>query len=406
MKNRYTKLISCSLSAVLLTGACLTQPETVHAADSSASGLSEEVSVILNGTTAQADSDAVIIDGSSVTITAAGTYLLSGTLDNGSIIVDADKEDQVQLILDGADIHSDTFAALYVLQADEVTVTLREGSENSLSNGGAFEGIDENDVDAVIFSKDDITFDGTGSLQITSPAGHGIACKDDVTFTDGSYEITAADNAVRAKDSITISGGIFLLTAEDGLHAENSDDETLGNISVTGGQFTIDASDDAIHAEAQLLIEGGSFNLTAAEGLEATCITINDGDFTINASDDGINAAAKSSAYTPLLEINGGTLTIVMASGDTDAVDSNADLIINGGTLDITAVSAFDYDGTAQYNGGTILINGETVNAIPNQMMGGMGGMFGSAAPDGMSAPDGMGAPGGRNGMRGKRGGF
>ena len=106
-------------------------------------------------------------------------------------------------------------------------------------------------------------------------------------------------------------------------------------------------------------------------------IRINDGTIQIAASDDGVNAARKSSACTPTVEINGGSLTIVMGAGDTDGVDSNGDLIINGGTVDVTGSSAFDYDGTAQYNGGTIIVNGRQVSSIPNQMMGGMPGGFG-----------------------------
>ena len=413
MKNKHTRLISEALCGALVIGACVSGQMETSAADTGAAAagtaeasavsdvssdlfsdrdLSGEydasgaVTIALDGTAAQADPDAVSISGSDITITEAGTYILSGTLDNGSIIVDAGKEDKVQLVLDGADIHSETFAAIYVLSADKVFVTLEEGTTNSLSNGGSFTRIDENDVDAVVFAKDDITFNGAGSLAISSPAGHGIAGKDEVTITGGTYEITAADNAIRAKDSIAVADGTFTLIAEDGLHAENSDDETLGNIYITGGQFTVNVSDDGIHANTLLQIDGGSFDLTAAEGLEATYIRINDGDIAIAASDDGVNAAYKSSAYTPTMEMNGGTLTIVMGAGDTDAVDSNCDLVINGGTIDITGNSAFDYDGTAQYNGGTIIINGETVNAIPNQMMGGMGrGMNGMDAANGMN---------------------
>ena len=418
MKKKHTRLIPFTLSAALLIGACATHwavsssanpvsNETGSSDTSTESDISSElfsdrdlsgeydaseaVSITLNGTTAQADSNAVTISGSAVTITAEGTYILSGTLENGSIIIDAEKEDKIQLVLDGVSIHSETFAALYVLQADKVFVTLKDETENSLSNGGTFVLIDENDVDAVIYAKDDITFNGTGSLAIASPAGHGIVGKDEVTFTGGVYEITAADNAIRAKDSIAAAGGTFILTAEDGLHAENKDDETLGNIFITNGQFTINASDDAIHANSLLQIDGGTFDITAAEGLEATYVKVNNGEFRISASDDGVNAAYKSSAYTPTAEINGGTLTIVMGSGDTDAIDSNCDLVINGGTINITANSAFDYDGTAQYNGGTIIINGQTVNSIPNQMMGGMGGMGGMP-------PMGGGHRGGRGG--------
>ena len=115
------------------------------------------------------------------------------------------------------------------------------------------------------------------------------------------------------------------------------------------GTFNVNASDDGIHATTLLQIDGGSFDVTAAEGLEATDIRINDGEINISSSDDGVNAAYKSYAYTPTVEINEGTLTSVMDAGDTDGVDSNGNLIINGGTIDITGQYAFDYDGTEQY---------------------------------------------------------
>lgn len=419
MKSRHIKQFSLALAAALLIGGCAAQPATASAAGappfetavtgatqrpnapftqavgtvataqpyvfsdvfsdrdlSAAYDASQAVAVTLNGTTAQAESAAVKIDGANITITAAGTYVLSGTLDHGSVTVNAGKEDKVQLVFNGVSIRSDSFAALYVLQADKVFVTLAEHTTNSLSTDGAFVPIDENDVDAVIYAKDDITLNGTGALKISSPAGHGIAGKDEMTITGGSYEIVAANSAIRAKDSIAVADGTFLLTAGgDGLHAENQDDQTLGGIYITGGSFTVQAADDAIHATTLLQIDGGSFLLTAAEGLEATYIKLNGGEINISASDDGINTAAKSSLYAPTVEINGGTLNIAMGAGDTDGVDSNGHVIINGGAVNVTGRSTFDYDGTAQYNGGTVTVNGQTVNTIPNQMMGGgMGG--------------------------------
>ncbi len=340
---------------------------------------SEAVTIRLNGNSGEASSDAVQISGGTVTITAAGTYILSGSLQNGSVIVNASKDDKVQLVLNNAEIRSDSFAAIYVVQADKVFVTLADGSVNTLSNGGSFTQTDDNNVDGVIFSKDDLTLNGSGTLTVTSPAGHGIVGKDEVTITGGSYQITADGHAIAGKDSIAIAGGSFVLQAgKDGLHAENSDDETKGSLYIADGSFTITVSDDAVHAETLLQIDGASFSITAAEGLEATYIRINGGDIQISASDDGVNAARKSSAYTPTFEMNGGTLTVKMGAGDTDGIDSNGNIIINGGTIDVTGNSTFDCDGTAQYNGGTIIINGQTVNAIPNQMMGGgMGGRGG-----------------------------
>ena len=336
----------------------------------------DAVSISLGGSSASASSEAVQISGSTVTITAAGTYILSGTLENGSVIVNATKDDKVQLVLDGASIHSKSYAAIYVVQADKVFVTLAEDTVNYLSNGGSFVQLDDNDVDGVVFAKDDITLNGSGTLVVTSPAGHGIVGKDEVTITGGSYEISAAKCAIRGKDSIAVSDGTFTIKAgTDGLHAENNDDDTLGSIYIAGGSFSITAADDGIHANTILQIDGGKMSISAAEGLEATYIQINGGDISISASDDGVNAAQKSSACRATFEMNDGTLTVVMGAGDTDGIDSNGNIIVNGGTINVTGQSSFDCDGTAQYNGGTIIVNGQQVNSIPNQMMGGMGGM-------------------------------
>ena len=418
MNNKYTKLLPLALSAAMLFTGCATQQTAQSAADSSTvtaisqtvdslnvtttdtstsaetsdvydeafskrdlSGEYDEaeaIAITLSGSSASCDSDGVTVNGSTVTITAAGTYLLSGML-NGTIIVDATKDDKVQLVLNGADISSADFAAIYVKQADKVFVTLADGTVNTLSNGGTFTQIDDNNVDAVIYSKDDLTLNGTGTLRISSPAGHGVVSKDELTITNGIYEIAAANHALKGKDSIAIAGGTFTLASgKDGLHSENNDDENYGNIYIAGGTFTIRSADDGIHANTLLTIDGGTFDITAAEGLEATYIQINDGTINISASDDGINAARKSSVCIPTVEFNGGTTTIVMGAGDTDGVDSNGNIIINGGVIDVTGGSTFDYDGAAQYNGGTIIVNGTQVSSIPNQMMGGRGGMGGN----------------------------
>ena len=209
----------------------------------------------------------------------------------------------------------------------------------------------------------------TATAQATSNA---ISAKDDLKITGGTYNITASDSAFDVNDLIAISDGDITINAtNDGLHCEYNDDDTVGEIYISGGTFNITASDDAIHAQTIVTIDGGSFTINAAEGIEATYVLINDGDISITASDDGINAASKSSAYTATVEINGGDITISMGSGDTDAVDANGNIYINGGTIDITANSAFDYDGTGELNGGTVTVNGEQITELTNQMMGG-----------------------------------
>ena len=344
--------------------------------DLSAAYDDEVVEVKLTGSGAEASSDKVAVSGSTVTITGEGTFLLSGTLENGTVVVDAGKEDKVQLVLSGAEIRSETYAAVYVKQADKVFVTLADGTQNALSNGGSFTQLDDNNVDAAVFSKDDLTFNGTGSLTVVSPAGHGIVGKDEVTFADGTYAIASAKCAIRANDSIAVANGTFVIKAgTDGLHAEYDEDDTVGSVYIAGGTFTIEAGDDAVHATTLLQIDGGSLEITGAEGLEGTYVRINGGEISISASDDGVNAAHKSSAYTPTVEITGGALTIVMGAGDTDGVDSNGNIVITGGTVDVTGRSAFDYDGKATFTGGTVIVNGQQVNSLTNQMMGGRGGI-------------------------------
>lgn len=337
-----------------------------------------------------------VTDGQDITITEAGVYVLQGTARNVTVTVDAEDSAKVQLVLDGVSITNEDFPCIYVKSADKVFVTTV--ADSSLAVTGAFTADGDTNTDGVIFSKDDLTLNGTATLTIRS-TDNGVVCKDDLKVTGGSYVITADSKCLEAKDSIRVSGGSFTLTAgTDGLHAENDDDDSLGWIYISGGSFTINAGDDGIHANAFVQIDGGTFTISAAEGIEGTYIQINDGSISIQSWDDGINAARKSSSYSVCVEVNGGDITIAMSAGDTDGIDSNGNIIINGGTISITGNSSFDYDGTAQYNGGTIIVNGQQLNYIPNQMMGGFGGgQMGEMGgqPGGMGGQMG-GGPGGR----------
>ncbi|MBQ5950954.1 MAG: carbohydrate-binding domain-containing protein [Lachnospiraceae bacterium] len=357
------------------------------------------VTVTLSGTSASAsDSTGVAVSDGTVTITDEGTYILSGTFD-GMIIVDAEDSDKVQLVLSGAQITSSTSAAIYVKQADKVFLTLADGTANVLANGGSFVAIDDSNIDAAVFSRDDLVIKGSGSLTVTSPAGHGIVSKDDLKITGGTIDVTSGKSALKANDSIRVAAGTITISAgTDGLHAENSDDDN-GYIYIAGGSITVKAGDDGIHGHESVTVDGGTISVTAAEGIEGTYVTINDGEISIKATDDGINGARKVSGSTPLVEINGGKLTISMGAGDTDAIDSNGSLKITGGTIDITAQSAFDYDGSGSLTGGTVTVNGQTVTSLTNQMMGpgGFGGFGGNGGNGGFGNPGesgGFGGPG------------
>ena len=228
---------------------------------------SAAVPIQLTGETAACASDAVSIDGARITLLDEGTYLVSGTLTDGQIVVDADDTDKVQIVLAGTDITCADSAAIYSKNADKVFLTLAEGTENTLSNGGSYTAIDENNIDAVVFSKTDLTLNGSGSLTIDAQAGHGVVSKDELTVTGGSYTVTAAEHGMTGKDSLAVAGGTFTITSgKDGLHAENADDSSLGFLYVADGEFTIAAQGDAVSASGALQVDGGTFDLTTGEG--------------------------------------------------------------------------------------------------------------------------------------------
>lgn len=390
-----------------------------------------------------------------VNIEKGGTYVIEGKSTNTNILIDT--TDDVILVLNNAEIINETGPAITIENSNKTVITINENTTNKLSNGNT----ENEDYDAVIFSKDDLTINGEGNLEITSNYENGIKCTDNLKIMSGNIKINSKTNGIIGKDSITIkSGNIDIISGKDGIKSNNTEDEKLGNIiiedaniiinskedgiqsendlminngtfdittnngskeltakqgwektnnessesakalkasnitlnsgtfkinsnddgihsngdlTINDGKYEIKSSDDALHADKLLEINKGSFNITSAEGLEATYVKINDGNITIEASDDVINAGKKSND-TPTIEINGGNITIKMGNGDTDAVDSNGNLYINGGTIDITGQSPFDYDGEAKYKGGKIIVNGKETTEITNQFMGGMQG--------------------------------
>ena len=369
--------------------------------------------ITLSGSSAQCDDAAVTIDGSSVTITAEGTYLLSGDLE-GMVLVDVADTDKVQLILDGASITSPTSAAIYVREADKVFITTAEGSANTLANGGEYLAIDDNNIDGAIFTKSDLTLNGKGALTIDAPLGHGIVTKDDLAVTSGTYTVSAESHGLNGKDSVRISGGDFTITSgKDGIHSENVEDlekgfvylsggtfaitggsgsaesawstedsaslkglksdgdlllnggtfqidsaddalHTGGNLTISGGDFTISAGDDGAHADANLTISGGTVNITQSyEGIEGKSIDIAGGEIHLVSSDDGLNAAGGNDQSG----IGG------FAPMDNFAASADSYLHISGGTLYVNAEGdGLDSNGSLLVSGGTTYVEGPTMS--------------------------------------------
>ena len=306
--------------------------------------------------------------GTDIHIDAAGVYVISGSASDVTVYVEAGDEDKVQLVLDGLEITNKTFPCVYVKNADKVFITT--AADSSLSVTGNFRADGNTKTDGVIFSRTDLVLNGTASLTIAS-SDNGVVCKDELKITGGSYDITADDQCLEANDAILIADGVFTLTAgKDALHAENSDDDALGYIYIRSGEIAVTAEDDGIHAQSVLQIDGGTVAISAAEGVDATYVQLNAGTVTIAATDNGVNSTSKSAAYQPTVEINGGDLTIEIASDDKDGVDCDGDIIVNGGTINVTGAAAFSYDGSGEMNGGTVIVNGQQVAELPNQADG------------------------------------
>ena len=322
---------------------------------------SEAAKITLSGKTATCDSSNVQIEDEVVTIKAAGVYVLSGTLTDGTIVVDAGDDDKVQLVLDGVSITAADYAAIYAKNADKVFVTLAEGAENSLTVSGDYVQTDDNNVDAVIFAKCDLTLGGTGSLTVKDTTGHGIVSKDDLVVTGGTYTIYSQDHCLNGKDSVRIADGTFNLSCdEDGIHAGNNDQQD-GYVYIEGGDINISVGDDAIHAEGLLIITGGDIDVSkSCEGVEGDKILVTGGDIDVISSDDGFNAAGGSSGSGDNHDGFGGGPG--MGGVDMDA-DSDAYIFITGGTININANGdGIDSNGCIGITGGSVYVLGPSDN--------------------------------------------
>lgn len=322
---------------------------------------SEAVKITLSGKTAACNSSNVQIEDGVVTIKAAGVYVLSGTLTDGTIVVDAGDDDKVQLVLDGVSIMAADYAAIYAKNADKVFVTLAEGAGNSLMVSGDYVQTDDNNVDAVIFAKCDLTLNGTGSLTVKDNTGHGIVSKDDLVVTGGTYTIYSQDHCLNGKDSVRIADGTFNLSCdEDGIHAGN-DDQQDGYVYIEGGDINISVGDDAIHAEGLLIITGGDIDVSkSCEGVEGDKILVTGGDIDVISSDDGFNAAGGSSGSGDNHDGFGGGPG--MGGVDMDA-DNDAYILITGGTININANGdGIDSNGCIGITGGSVYVLGPSDN--------------------------------------------
>lgn len=377
------------------------------------------VRITLNGASAEADSDSVQISEGIVTISAEGTYIISGTLDEGQIVVCVQDSEKVQLVLDEATIQCADSAALYVAEGDKVFVTLATGTENALINGGTFADEQDESIDGALFSRQDLTINGSGTLHITSSAGHGIVCNDDLVLTGGTISVSSASHGLKANDSVRMTGVLTLSVdaGKDGIHAENDEDDSLGFVYIEQGTFSLEAEGDGLSASAYMQILDGTFAITAGGG--SVNATKESSDQWGGFMDRGggpqrqMSESEQTSSEDDSTSMKGlkaaGDLTIVSGtfqidSAD-DAVHANASITVRGGTFDITTGDdGMHADDTLTITDGTIAISEsyEGLEALHVDIQG--GNITLTSSDDGLNAAGGTDASGtesGRDGMFG-----
>lgn len=323
------------------------------------------VEIVLSDAGSTVSGSGATVAGDTVTITTAGTYRVSGTLSDGELIIDADNDALVRLILNGITLHSSSSSAIYAANADKVVINLADGTESTVSDGTtyALTSTEDNSPNAAVFSTCDMTIFGTGMLSVVGNCKDGITSKDGLIIDSGTFHVQAEDDGIRGKDYLIVKDGSVTVEAGgDGLLTDNDSDTSKGYITIQTGTFTVTAGGDALTAQTDLVIADGDFVLesgggsghalaygSSAKGLKGLVqVVVDDGTFNIDAADDAVHSNAT-------ITINGGTW--VLASGD-DGLHADTDVTISGGTIRITEC----YEGigsgeTMTLTGGNVVIH-------------------------------------------------
>ncbi len=338
---------------------------------------------VFDGDTLIVSGNGIAADGTTVTVSAEGTYLLSGVCEDGCITVNAPKDHKIQLVLNGLNLTSKTGAPLVIRQADKVFLTLAEGTDNTLSD---CKNPTDTSADGAVFSKEDLTVNGSGKLHVIGNYKHGIVSKDDLVITGGTVTVDAASTGIDGKDCVSITGGTITVKAgKNGIRATNEDDPALGYIWIGGGTIEIEAERDGLEAISTLKLDDGSITVktgggssrklasdaSGAKGLKCDGdILVHGGTISLNSADDAIHAGKN-------IYLNGGTIAI--ATGD-DAIHADAFLEISGSITDVVK----SYEGMEatdiRITGGVTVLNAteDGINAAggndSNPLMGGRPG--------------------------------
>lgn len=290
----------------------------------------------LNGTKAEFDaSAAVIFDDNTLTIKAGGTYVISGSLDNGQISIDSEDKKTVRLVLNGVEINSADTSVINVMNAEKTVISLEEGTENVLSDGEeyVFEDSDTDEPNAAIFSKDDLTINGSGRLVVNGNYNNGITSKDELKITGGDIQINAVDDGLMGRDLVAIKDGAIAIEAGgDGIKSSNDEDATKGTIAIEGGEFSIVSGNDGIQSTASVYITDGAYTIAAGGGSPETIATsegmMRAPQEEAETVDETASDSAKGIKAVTNLAVSGGTFAIDSLD---DAVHSDGDVAISGG---------------------------------------------------------------------------
>lgn len=346
-----------ALTLILALSACGAPSAVISSSNNKASADSAK-KIVLNGDSIKADSG-VKVSGTTATIAASGSYAISGTLKDGSIVVNTgDDEGKVTIILNGADITCLSGAAISIEKASKVKIVTAEGTENFVSSGNIQSEPDMDASGAAISSKDDIDFEGSGSLTVQGFINNGIACKNDIDIESGTLTVYAVNNAIRGTDSVEIKGGNVAITAgNDGIKSVTADKEGKGYVEISGGTVSVSARGDGIAAATTLTVSGGDVfiktegdpDAVSSKGLKAnTGISIEGGSVKVESRDNAVSCDADVS-------ISGGYAEIVSEKDGIRTKGGAEKVTVSGGEVSISArKKCFDVDGTLTVTGGSV----------------------------------------------------
>lgn len=321
---------------------------------------------IVLGDNISVEGNGVTVSDNKVTITSSGTYSINGTLSDGQIIVNTEDQENVYLLLNGANITCSNSSPIYVMNAKNAIIVLADGTDNSITDGTSYilEDAESDEPNAAIFSKDDLTIKGSGSLTVNGNYNNGITSKDDLKITGGNITVTSIADGLRGRDSITIKGGNITVNAKgDGIKSNNDEDIEKGYILIEDGTLNITAGEDGIQAETKATISGGNITISSGGGSVNSSTNTNDkamnpwgnwGGGTISNKDKESSSSAKGIKAPSSIVIEGGIINI---DSSDDSIHSNDSIVIKGGTIDLASGDdGIHSDSTLEINGGDINI--------------------------------------------------